>query len=293
MLRCGVLAVACYALATTATFNIDHAPARRILEGVAQHWTDKWTKVDATARDSRARIKLQFMVRQHNTAALFEILETVSNPRSEQYGRYPTNEQVHALIAPKPEDLAVVEAFIVSYGGTPIRATPNGDILTTVVSIDTAEQMLSCSFVQLRHKHTGIVVTRIIDGHGYSLPDRVADAVDFVAPTVHLPSVRLGGRFSPLVQRMMNRTKASSSAEYSNDPMTLRTLYDVGLNTTGVAPQNSMAVTAFLEQYFSATDLKLYWTTYCSDIVCGEEDGQMLPTLVGDATDGSPAGVER
>lgn len=275
---------------TTATQR-DHA-ARRIVESVAQHWTKKWAKVETKAHDVKARINLQFMVRQQNTAALFESLESVSNPHSEHYGRHLSNEEVHALIAPKAEDVATVEEFVRAYGGSPIWATPNGDIVTAVVSVDTAEQMLSCSFAQLQHKHTGIVVSRIVDGHGYSLPDRVAAAVDFVAPTVHLPSVRVGGRFSETLQRIATRA-FDSAAEYSNEPKTLRTLYNVGLNTTGLAPQNSMAVTAFLEQYFSSTDLKLYWATYCSDIVCGEEDGQMLPTLVGDATNGTPAGVER
>jgi tripeptidyl-peptidase-1 len=78
-----------------------------------------------------------------------------------------------------------------------------------------------------------------------------------------------------------------SGPKIGNSPKHLRELY----NSTGVegkAPDNKMAVTAFLNQYYKLSDLKEFWKLYCKDITCGKGD----PKLVGDATHGLFSGVE-
>jgi tripeptidyl-peptidase-1 len=72
----------------------------------------------------------------------------------------------------------------------------------------------------------------------------------------------------------------------NNQPKSLRQLYSIG-ETVGKAAKNKQAVTAFLGQMYSASDLQSFWKQYCTGIECGKG----LPTLVGDATTGS-AGVE-
>jgi tripeptidyl-peptidase-1 len=72
-----------------------------------------------------------------------------------------------------------------------------------------------------------------------------------------------------------------------NTPTNLRTLYSVG-SAEGKAASNKQAVTAFLKQYYSQSDLESWWTQYCPK---GETCGKGLPKLVGDATTGSP-GIE-
>ena len=47
--------------------------------------------------------------------------------------------------------------------------------------------MLSTEYLRLRHE-SGVEVSRALGG--YSLPAAVADAVDFVSPTFHVPGVR-------------------------------------------------------------------------------------------------------
>jgi len=76
-----------------------------------------------------------------------------------------------------------------------------------------------------------------------------------------------------------------------NVPKSLRQLYSMedtnGEEVVGSAPKNKMAVTAFLAQYYSQSDLEEFWSKYCTGITCGNG----LPKLVGDATVGKP-GVE-
>ena len=107
----------------------------------------------------------------------------------------------------------------------------------------------------------------------------MAAAVDFVAPTVHIPGVRRPSA--------SNASLVEALADANNVPENLRALYSIGAETVGKAAGNKMAVTAFLGQQYSSDALHKYWSTYCTHLECGLGE----PTLVGDSTSGTP-GVE-
>jgi len=214
-------------------------------------------------------------VKQQNLDRLHDILMRVSDPRSSEYGHHLSNDEVHALTAPKVGDVSAVMEFLLEYGVVGRRATPNSDMITAKVPINLAERMLSAKYVQLTHT-SGLKVHRAPGG--YSLPEKVASAVDFVGPVVHVPGVSSPSK--PLSADRLNVTSQE------NVPLTLRQLYNVG-DTIGQAADNKFAVTAFLKQYYDESALKDYWSTYCTGITCGKG----LPALVGDATTGS-AGEE-
>jgi len=113
----------------------------------------------------------------------------------------------------------------------------------------------------------------------YSLPSYVASALDFVAPTVHIP---------PPPKKASRPAPASMVAAplIGNSPKHLRELYSVDVE--GKAPGNKMAVTAFLEQHYSKADLHEFWSLFCEGITCGKGD----PVLKGDETTGLLSGTE-
>eukprot|EP00632_Arachnochrysis_sp_CCMP2950_P005827 CAMPEP_0185705084 /NCGR_PEP_ID=MMETSP1164-20130828/18998_1 /TAXON_ID=1104430 /ORGANISM="Chrysoreinhardia sp, Strain CCMP2950" /LENGTH=561 /DNA_ID=CAMNT_0028372461 /DNA_START=14 /DNA_END=1699 /DNA_ORIENTATION=+ len=265
---------ACISLALLAVGSSASEERRVVVERPTAN--RRWTPVGRAAREHR--LELQFWVKQQNLDGLYSTLEAVSDPHAATYGQHLSSEAVDALVAPRAEDVAAVEAFCAQFGASPRRVTPSGDVVAATVTVATAEAMLNASYTALRRRQT--TIHRVVDAAGYSLPETVARAVDFVAPTVHLPPLR----------EAVDAT--NRFATYENKPETLRTLYDVGLNTTGAAAANKVAVTAFLEQYYSAKDLQLYWTEYCAPLglQCGE--APTLPALVGDATSGTPAGTE-
>lgn len=227
----------------------------------------KWQKGARAAQSHK--LELTFGVRQRNTHRLEAELMRVSDPDSKDYGKHLSHEQVHAIIAPAPEDIAAVEAFIRSNGGVPKRVTPSGDFITADVTVAQAEKMLAAEYHQYTHPSTSATVHRATAG--YSLPDDVAAAVDLVAPTTHLPGI--------------TKTQKAGNLRASgyNTPKNLRSLYNVG-DAEGKAKGNKQAVTAFLEQYYSESALKDFWSQYCDGITCGKG----LPKLVGDATTGNP-----
>ena len=57
-------------------------------------------------------MELLFSVKQTHLADLESEVMAVSDPSSERYGHHLTNEEVHSLVAPKPEYIATVHEFL-------------------------------------------------------------------------------------------------------------------------------------------------------------------------------------
>jgi hypothetical protein len=106
----------------------------------------------------------------------------------------------------------------------------------------------------------------------YSIPSSISEHVALVGPTTRFPKPSLA--------------KASPSVgKTQNTPSNLRSLYSVNDVLGGTAKNNNQAVTAFLGQYYSESDLNKFWEKQFPD-------GAETPIkLVGDATTGR-AGVE-
>eukprot|EP01065_Artemidia_motanka_P015004 TRINITY_DN1886_c0_g1_i1.p1 TRINITY_DN1886_c0_g1~~TRINITY_DN1886_c0_g1_i1.p1 ORF type:complete len:569 (+),score=213.11 TRINITY_DN1886_c0_g1_i1:52-1707(+) len=229
-----------------------------------------WEAVSRTP-DSHS-IQLSFAVKQRRLDELERTLLRVSDPRSKDYGKHLSNEAVHELVAPDSADVDAVVDFIRSFGAEPIRKTPNSDFIEATVGVRTAEAMLSAQYSHMKHSESGIVVHRC---DSYSLPERVARAVDVVSPTVHLPAPRSIKRVAPQPNAL------------DNSPRVLRKLYSVG-DAVGQAPANRMAVTAFLGQHYHVNDLHEFWTLFCGSLTCGKGD----PVTKGDEVTGLSAGTE-
>jgi tripeptidyl-peptidase-1 len=185
-----------------------------------------------------------------------------------------SNSEVHELVMPLSEHVHAVVSYLKEHGADWKIETENSDFISATVPVETAEAMLNTKFVTVTHK-TGSAVQRAPSG--YSLPANIAAAIDFVSPTVHIPGVH----------RPSHPYKNLQSTFSLNTPTNLRKLYSVG-DAEGKASKNKQAVTAFLEQYYSESDLKSWWSRYCPK---GKTCGKGLPTLVGDATTGN-AGIE-
>jgi len=226
-------------------------------------------------------VELTFAVKQRGLQELTEHVLRTSDPFSPDYGRHFANDEVQRLTAPHPVHLAAVEQFLRENGLHPRRATPNGDFVVATVTIAEAEELLSTRYVTLVHKK-GTEVSRVLEG--YKLPAEVAAAIDFVAPTTHVPDVRWSS-----TDEATAHAANVSLPDYSlfNSPKTLRELYQVG-SAEGQAASNKQAVTAFLNQGFSELSLKTFWRLMCGGIRCGKGS----PKLVGDKTRGLVPGVE-
>lgn len=230
-----------------------------------------WTVTGPTPRGQK--IELLFAVKQQNVQKLHDVLMLTSDPESRLYGHHLSAAAVNNMTRPAQSHITAVMEFLKLHGIEGRAATPNLDMITAIVPVETAEKMLSTDYVRYEHSKTGVSVHRTLKD--YSLPAEVMAAVDFVAPTTHLPGV----------SQPKKRTNLGSESD-NNVPKNLRQLYSVG-DAVGKASSNKQAVTAFLGQFYDESALKQFYNEYCSGIECGKG----MPKLIGDATTGS-AGVE-
>jgi tripeptidyl-peptidase-1 len=249
-----------------ALFGCDALPVESKVER-----SSGWTVGSSASPDQT--IELSFAVKQRGLKELHDTLMRVSMPSSPEYGQHLSNEEVHRMTAPDPAHVEAVMSHLRAHGAEPQAATPNSDIITAKVSVKTAERLLSAKYHKHIHESSGIEITRVVDG--YSLPDEVAAAVDFVSPTVHFPGVS-----RPRASKLGDAANADASLDF-NTPKALRQLYNIDVE--GKADGNKQGVTAFLEQGYGEASLKMFWNEYCDGITCGKG----LPNLVGDATVGS------
>lgn len=243
----------------------------RTVEAPVAELPSGWQAGGRAARGER--LELSFAVRQQGLAELTQKVLSVSSPSSPEYGQHLANEEVQRLTAPEAAHIEAVESFLRGHGLEPRRATPNGDFIVAEASVELAERMLGTEYSRFIHS-SGAEVTRALGG--YSLPGDVAAAVDFVAPTTHIPGVR-----RPRTPKEGHALDEEGLGV--NSPKNLRKLYSVG-SVEGKAAGNKQAVTAFLEQGYSALSLKAFWAMFCRGIDCGRG----LPKTVGDRTGGLP-----
>eukprot|EP00756_Hemistasia_phaeocysticola_P034137 Hpha_TRINITY_DN16506_c0_g1::TRINITY_DN16506_c0_g1_i1::g.132576::m.132576/K01279/TPP1, CLN2; tripeptidyl-peptidase I len=219
-------------------------------------------------------MELLFAVKQQGVPALERALFEVSDPRSPRYGKHLSQKEVHDLVAPRGEHIEVVRAFLASHGLEAEAATPNSDMLRVVVPVTTAEALLEAEYIEVHHAARGLSLHRTL---AYSLPEEVAAAVDFVAPTVHIPDI------------LTTPSLATDTGSMWNTPTTLRDYYNVGDAAGSFTSGNKQAVTAFLGQFYAEGSLKKYQELYCKDIPsCGKGTVE----TVGDAINGSSPGTE-
>lgn len=258
-------AAALFASAASASPRVELEAGPRALKG--------WTR---TGRASAGeRIELIFAVKQQNLAQLEQVFHAVSDPRNPAYGAHLSNDAVHALVAPDADDLAAVRGFLASHGLRASSRTPNADMLSVVVNVSQAEALLSAKYHSYKHPNTEHVALRT---ESYSLPARVAAAIDLVAPTVSLPPV------SP-PRQFVGKTK--SEGLLGESAKKLRELYSVN-DAVGNNTNNRMAVTGFLKQFFHPEDLKEFWRLQMGGVGPSSPDVKQ----VGDAVTGLKAGVE-
>jgi tripeptidyl-peptidase-1 len=209
-------------------------------------------------RQSRAAgeapIELTFALKQQNLEKLEEIFLAVSDPASAQYGQHLTHDEVSELVAPRDSDVQAVMGWLRGQGvqDSAIRASKNSDFIHVVTNVEKAEQLLNGRYHE--YKHFGGASSALRMESDPVLPDHVSSILDFVSPTVQqLP------RNLPL--RNQRKPASLQGGAFTNTPNELRTLYNVG-DVEASAPGNKQAVTGFLEQHRTNTDLQEFFRLY-------------------------------
>eukprot|EP01116_Phalansterium_solitarium_P022285 TRINITY_DN7300_c0_g2_i1.p1 TRINITY_DN7300_c0_g2~~TRINITY_DN7300_c0_g2_i1.p1 ORF type:complete len:556 (-),score=200.62 TRINITY_DN7300_c0_g2_i1:135-1802(-) len=201
------------------------------------------------AADADSIITLTFALKQRNTNLLEETFWAVSDPRNPRYGQFLTVSELTDMLAPPKAAVDDLVAWLRRHDVRDISLTLNRDFVVVKVSVATAEILLETKFFEVRHVDTGRRFIRAFTP--YSLPAAIAPTIDFVGGVVRLP------RADAIKRRM--RVSARDSLV---DPAVIKQVFNIPAGLAVTNPNNSQAVSQFLEQYYNPDDLLTFQTTY-------------------------------
>jgi len=183
-------------------------------------------------------------------ASLTDLLLRRSDPESTEYGQWLSRDAVDALVAPDAKGVEAVRAWL---NTSDVTSTGNGDFLMATMTVAEAEALLGgAHFHTFTHVDGVVSVVRLLTD--FSLPATVAASVDFLGPTFRFPVV--------LQRKKRTLNQIAGPGVY---PKLLRKLMNAtdAVGTPGT--KNIQACASFLKQYYSPSDLKIFFRKYAAD----------------------------
>jgi hypothetical protein len=138
-----------------------------------------------------------FVIKQRNIEELTVILHDVSDPKSINYGKHKTRQEVKDLTAnPSSRDALVSYLTSPSIGATIVSETSGGEYVTAKGPIKLWEEMFHNEFFlfhQISQEGGQGRVREVVRAEHYSLPTELDQHVESVFNTIQMPSHEFGG----------------------------------------------------------------------------------------------------
>ncbi|KAK0190627.1 tripeptidyl peptidase A [Armillaria mellea] len=217
-------------------------------------------------------VELRIGLRQSDFDALERHLYEVSDPSHNRYGDYLSKGEVEDLVAPHPESLAAVDAWLSSYGlqESDYLHSPAKDWLTVKIPVSLAEEILDTKYHVWRHVDSGEYIVRTTS---YSLPPHLHDHVELIQPTtifsrmkgfrstIHdlndaLPTADLDGTTA---ESLGSGPIIDNSCKYAITLNCLKQLYNAMNYSATDQSKNGIGITGYLEEYANYQDLQLFY----------------------------------
>lgn len=240
----------------------------------------RWSKKGAAPKDHN--LNIQIGLTQQNQEVLEQHALEVSDPAHPRYGQHLSADEVHALVAPADESIALLQDWLVENGISSGKISPAKDWINVAIPVAKAEQLLDTVYSIFQHADSSTLVR----APEWSLPEHLHEHIEVVQPTTAF--FRPGKQSSDLIKPSEDDSWHSvswvkehwhpgpSHLPYS-DPRAnvsgicnasfvtlecLRTLYGTIDYVPQVPEQNSIAITDFLTETVNRSDLHLYLESF-------------------------------
>ncbi|KUJ09206.1 subtilisin-like protein [Mollisia scopiformis] len=149
--------------------------------------SSEWLKIDDKA-DGNAPFRLSIALAQRNLESASEYLMSISDPKSADYGKHWTAQQVADTFAPSDVDVNAVKSWLTAngIGSEKINVSKARNWMRLNVTVSEAAALLKTDYAVFEHQNTK---KRALACDQYSLPREIKSLVDFITPTVHFPEV--------------------------------------------------------------------------------------------------------
>ncbi|KAI0371039.1 family S53 protease [Pilatotrama ljubarskyi] len=216
-------------------------------------------------------LSLQLALVPSNLTGLHKTLHDVSDPASPLYGQHLSKQEAASFVAPKPESLVAVNAWLAEHGIEATAITPAGDWLSFSTSVETAAQLLNAEFSRFVHQKTGKTSIRTLS---YSIPADLKDHVDLVHPTISFFEPRSA---TPVLQAARLSTEkraapagtatvpAACASPTPIRPQCLQELYGIP-SALAKSRSNHLAVVGYNNNPANLADLRTFLTDIRPDL---------------------------
>jgi tripeptidyl-peptidase-1 len=221
-----------------------------------------WTTLPSEV-DESATVTFMLALRQQNVDKLESIALSVSDPKSADYQKFMTIEEITSLVAPPAEVQAKVIDALVAAGVAPSDIINLGDSLDVKASVKAASTFFDTKFFNFEHSETKMQTIKSM-GY-YSLPLEIAEHIEMTVGISSFPIPHLDAhqQFSEAVKGSSNLRGVKSTpanGDMSFIPQTIFNMYQVDAETSGSELNTSQGVIEFTgpSQSFSPSDLEAW-----------------------------------
>jgi len=207
---------------------------------------EKWTKLGRSPADLRLEFTIAIKHSSTSRSWLESTFWDVSNPKSENYAKYLTMEEIAQEMKPSNKSVEIVKKWLnTRIQKSDIHISSFHDYIRCVINVQDAEQLLpGVQYFKFQHFFDGTIAHRV---DTFDLPSHLRPHVDFISPTTTFPSPQ---------------TSMKLPTNLETNPSTIRQLYGIGTFEAKGAPGNSQQVAGFLNNSFSPSDLQQFFSNY-------------------------------
>ncbi|OTA93876.1 hypothetical protein M434DRAFT_395251 [Hypoxylon sp. CO27-5] len=250
-----------------------------------------WARVGRAPADHE--VELQIGLRQGRFNELEQHLFEVSSPSHPRYGQHLSAEEVHNLIEPDDESVALIAEWLAENGisENSLTFSPSRDWISVTLPIGRIESLLSTEYHTFREESED-GDTFALRASEWSLPEHLHDHVDCIQPTSsffgaskssprkwnnqdtaveYLPSIKSSPEqrsAAPILPRSQSIQQVCNASDVT--PTCLRTLYGTLDYKIQAADKNSMSLTNYLGQFNNKSDTSIFLSEYRPDIPLDE-----------------------
>jgi hypothetical protein len=193
-----------------------------------------------------------FAVQPKNQEKLIRILDAVSDPRNELYGRHWTRKEVADLTS-NPEGTATLLSFLAAAGATVVSNSLYGEYITASAPIALWENIFDTTFHVYKQIRRDGSRKKVVRAEKYSIPSTLIGHVVAVFNTVQLPMRQRRPLMSTLNEK---ESQAIPVIRKFTVPSILNAAYKIDSNVASV--DATQGVYESLDQSFSPADLKKF-----------------------------------
>ncbi|KAF2069000.1 hypothetical protein CYY_009683 [Polysphondylium violaceum] len=220
-----------------------------------------WTKT--TRANSQHVVEFRVALRQRNLDILESTFLDASNPKSVNYAKWWTIDQILDLVAPEEEKQLKVVNYLKSVGC--FNVENRRDMIKASAEVEIVEKMFNVKMFNYVHNKKEQEIVR--SGNDYSIPSEIKSLVHMVSGISELPHLKQG----PKAQKIKLATSKNVNAVKADPgiviPSTIQSLYGIPTGYTN-NPDSSLCLAEFSDdQSFNKKDLKTFATDTATPVI--------------------------